>query len=116
MVTTSSTIDDKYSLNPFSLTFNPKPSTLINIDVNSCFATIEQQANPHFRGKPLVVAANNVPTGCVLAASREAKELGIKTGMLVKFAHSLCNNLIIKEPDPWKYRNIHLRLKNLLKE
>ena len=51
----------------------------MHIDFNSCFATIEQQANPLLRGKPIVVAAYATDRGCILAASIEAKRLGIKT-------------------------------------
>jgi DNA polymerase IV len=103
----------KYS-SSFSLDFNRRPSTVMHIDLNSCFATIEQQANPKLRGKPLAVAAYNSPAGCILAASIEAKRLGVKTGMRVKDGRLLCPGLIIKEPDPWKYRNVHHALKQLL--
>jgi DNA polymerase IV len=103
---------EKYS--GFQLDFNHKPSTLMHIDLNSCFATIEQQANPQLRGKPLAVAAYNSPAGCILAASIEAKRLGIKTGMRVKDGRLICPELIVKEPDPWKYRNVHLSLRQLL--
>lgn len=94
--------------------FNPKIPTIIHIDLNSCFATIEQQANPQLRGKPIAVAAYKTPNGCILAPSFEAKKLGIKTGMRVKEGRIICPQLIILEPDPWKYRNVHLRLKKIL--
>lgn len=97
-----------------NVSFNPKPSTCMHIDLNSCFATIEQQANPFLRGKPTAVAAYNSPGGCILAASIEAKRLGISTGMRVKDGKMICPGLIVVSPDPWKYRNIHLQLKQLL--
>jgi DNA polymerase IV len=100
----------------FNVGFNQKPSTLMHIDLNSCFATIEQQANPMLRGKPVAVAAYNTPSGCILAASIEAKKLGINTGLRVKDGRMLCPGLIVKTPDPWKYRNVHLSLKQLLSE
>jgi DNA polymerase-4 len=96
------------------LPFNPKPSTIMHIDLNSCFATIEQQANPLLQGKPIAVAAYATPSGCILAPSIEAKKLGVKTGMRVKEGKLLCPNLQILGPDPWKYRNIHLQLRDLI--
>lgn len=97
------------------LSFNPKPSTIMHIDINSCFATIEQQANPYLRGKPVAVAAYNSPKGCILAASVDAKKLGVKTGMRVCDGKLLCKNLIVLEPDPQKYRDVHIKLNGLLK-
>ena len=96
------------------LQFNPKPPTILHIDLNSCFATVEQQANPQLRGRPIAVAAYKSPSGCILAPSVEAKKLGIKTGMRVKDGKLLCPDLIVLEPDPWKYRNVHLQLRKLL--
>ncbi len=96
-----------------NLPFNPKPSTILHIDLNSCFATIEQQANPKLRGKPIAVAAYTTPSGCIVAPSIEAKRLGIKVGMRVKDGKMLCPDLIVISPDPEKYRNVHLSFKNL---
>lgn len=99
-----------------TLVFNEKSSTCLHLDLNSCFATIEQQANPFLRGKPLVVAAFNSYKGCVLASSIEAKRLGIKTGMWVGEAQKIYPRLKVLTPDPWKYRNVHLKLKKLVSE
>lgn len=96
------------------LPFNPKPATCMHLDLNSCFATIEQQANPLLRGKPVAVAAYDSPGGCILTASVEAKRRGVVTGMRVKEGRLLCPDLVVLSPDPWKYRSIHLRLKQLL--
>lgn len=98
------------------LPFNPKPSTILHIDLNSCFATIEQQANPHLRGKPVAVAAYTAPSGCILAPSIEAKRFGVQTGMRVKDGKALCPSLIVLPSDPWKYRNVHLGLRKILKD
>lgn len=99
---------------PTNLPFNPKPSTIMHIDLNSCFATIEQQANPLLRGRPIAVAAYTTPNGCILAPSIEAKKLGVKVGMRVKEGKLLCPDLQILSPDPWKYRNIHVQLRDLI--
>ena len=99
---------------PVNVSFNPKSSTVMHIDLNSCFATIEQQANPLLRGRPIAVAAYTTPSGCILAPSIEAKKLGIKVGMRVKEGKLLCPDLQILSPDPWKYRNVHLKLRHLI--
>src|SRR5476651_1297305 len=104
------------STGALNLPFNPKPSTIMWIDLNSCFATIEQQANPKLRGKPVAVAAYNSPAGCIVAPSVEAKRLGIKTGMRVKDGMMLCKDLIVLSPDPMKYRNVHLGLKKIFSD
>lgn len=102
--------------NQINLPFNVKPPTLMHIDLNSCFATIEQQANPLLRGRPIAVVAYDSPKGCILAPSIEAKKMGIKTGMQVREGKLLCPQLQILEPDPWKYRNIHVQLRDLISQ
>jgi DNA polymerase-4 len=96
--------------------FNPAPATVLHIDLNSCFATIEQQANPLYRGRPLVVAAYTTDRGCILAASVEAKRLGIKTGMYVGDGKRLAPKLIVLPSDPPKYRFVNKKLFALLQE
>lgn len=95
--------------------FNPAPVHTMHVDLNSCFASIEQQANPKLRGKPVVVAAYVSPRGCVLTASREAKRLGIDTGMRVGQAQALCPSVIVIPPDPWKYRFVNRKLLAILR-
>jgi DNA polymerase-4 len=96
--------------------FNSNPSYTMHVDLNSCFATIEQQANPFLRGKPIAVAAFTSPGGCILAASIEAKKLGIKTGMRVKDGRAIYPKLVVLPSDPWKYRNVHLKLRKLISD
>ena len=96
--------------------FNPSRPHIMHIDLNSCFATIEQQANPNLRGKPVVVAAYVSPNGCILAASIEAKRLGIKTGMRVRDGKNIYQNLIVLPSDPPKYRDIHLKMRKILSD
>lgn len=96
--------------------FNSAPSYNLHIDINSCFATIEQQANPFLRGKPTVVAAFATDRGCILASSIEAKRLGIKTGMRVIDGKRIYPKLIVLSPDPWKYRDVHLKLRKIISE
>ncbi len=98
------------------LPLNHNQPLIMHVDLNSCFATVEQQASPLLRGKPIVVAAYNSPNGCVVAPSIEAKQFGIKTGMTVRDAKVLCPLVIVKTPDPPKYRAIHLQFKKIFQD
>src|ERR687894_2240184 len=98
------------------LPINRNQPLIMHVDLNSCFATIEQQANPLLRGKPIVVAAYNSPNGCVVAPSIEAKRYGIKTGMTVRDAKLLYPAVIVRTPDPAKYRAVHLQFRNIFKD
>lgn len=67
---------------------------ILHIDFDSFFASVEQQLNPKFRGKPLGVTAANGRT-CIIASSREAKRLGIKTGERTYVAQKICPDIIL---------------------
>lgn len=101
-------------MKPNNLAYNTAEPYIMHIDLNSCFAIIEQQANRLLRGRPVGVAAYDTPRGFVLAASYEAKRLGIKLGVTVSEARQLCPGIVIMTPDPSKYREAHRRFKELL--
>lgn len=81
-----------------------------HVDMNSYFASVEQQANPFLRGKPLGVCAYLHPFGCVIAASVEAKWRGMKVGMTVKEAAERVPDAIFVQNDPAKYRSVTARI------
>lgn len=87
---------------------------IMHIDLNSCFAIIEQQANPLIRHRPVAIVAYEKPYGMVLASSYEAKALGIKLGVNVREARKICPDVIIMTPDPEKYFDAHRRFKEVL--
>ena len=60
------------------------------LDLDSYFASCEQQARPDLRGKPIGVVPLMAETTCCLAASYQAKKYGVKTGMLVADAREIC--------------------------
>lgn len=95
--------------------FNRNLPRVVHLDINSCFATIEQQANPMLRDKPVVVAAYTTNSGCVLAASVTAKKLGIKTGMRIMEARLIYPKVVVLPPDPPKYRYVHKAILKILK-
>ncbi|MBI4079434.1 MAG: DNA polymerase IV [Candidatus Levybacteria bacterium] len=78
---------------------------ILHIDFDSFFASVEQQYNPSLRGKPLGVTATNGRT-CIIAASREAKNYGIKTGSRTFEAFKLCPKLQLVSADFVKYWEI----------
>jgi len=96
------------------LPINRNQPLSMHIDLNSCFSTIEQQANPLIRHKPVAVAAYTRDSGIILAASYEAKALGIKLGTPVREARQICPDIIVLMPDPPKYREAHRRFKEVL--
>jgi DNA polymerase-4 len=64
------------------------------IDINSYFATIEQQVNPDLRNKPVAIVPLLSDSTCAIAASQEAKLKGINTGTRIYQAKKLCPELI----------------------
>ncbi len=93
---------------------NKDPALLMHVDLNSCFAIIEQQANPLIRNQPVAVAAYDTPAGIIIASSYEAKALGIKLGVSVREAREIYNGVHILTPDPEKYFDAHKRFSKIL--
>ena len=96
--------------------FNPAVPKVMHVDLNSCFASAEQQADHLLRGKPVAVAAYVTSGGCILTASYEAKAHGVCVGMRVSEGKNLCPGLIVVPPDPPKYRTINQKLYALMRE
>jgi DNA polymerase-4 len=82
---------------------------ILHIDMNSYFATVEQQANPLLRGKPIAVTGSPYTRTVVGASSIEAKKHGVRTGMSFYEAEKLCPQIIRVISDPDKYSEISKR-------
>ncbi len=81
----------------------PDPQTIIaHIDMNSYFATVEQQDNPAWRGHPVGVCEHL--GGIIIAASIEAKRWGIKTGTPVWEAKRIYPKIFLTKTHPDRYR------------
>ncbi len=89
---------------------------ILHLDMNSYFASVEQQANPLYRHKPLGVCAYLSPRGCIIASSKEAKKIGIKTGTNVAEAKKLYPNIILLENEPAKYRSTTTKIFSILSD
>ncbi len=80
------------------------------LDMNSYFASCEQQAEPRLRGKPVIVVPVMSDFTSAIAASREAKTFGVRTGTGVREARALCPDLKIIEARPDYYVETHDRI------
>lgn len=67
----------------------------LHIDLNSFFASVEQELHPEYRGRATAVVGTMADTGTIIAASYEAKALGIKTGTKVGEAKALCPAIVL---------------------
>ncbi len=97
------------------LPLNTEAPQILHIDLNSCFATVEQQARPMLRGRPLGVTNRLTKNACVVAASYEAKAEGVKVGMTFSEAKLLCPDLIMIETDPPKYHHVYKELVKIMR-
>ena len=82
---------------------HPDRFSFLHIDLNSFFASVEQQLNPEYRGKPLAVVPTMADTTCCIAASYEAKAFGVKTGTQVGEAKKMCPGIVLIEGNHTEY-------------
>src|SRR5580698_23665 len=80
------------------------------VDLNSYFASGEQQARPELRGKPVAVVPMMADTTVCIAASYEAKAYGVRTGTIVADAKRLCPDLVLVEARHEIYVEYHHRV------
>lgn len=92
---------------------NPE-SIIMYVDMNSYFASCEQQDNSSLRGRPIGVVTHDSPNACVIAPSIEAKKFGIKTGMRFYDCKKLCPQIIPVVSRPYRYRQIHIGIMKVL--
>ena len=92
---------------------NLERSTALNwlfVDMNSYFASVEQDARPELRGRPVGIVPMMADTTCCIAASYEAKAYGVKTGTLVSDAKRICPGLALVEARHELYIDYHRRI------
>jgi len=81
------------------------------LDLNSYFASVEQNERPELRDRPVAVVPVMSDSTCAIAASYEAKAFGIKTGTKIYEARKLCPGLIVVEARHDAYVEIHHRIR-----
>jgi len=71
---------------------------ILHLDMDSYFASVAQQANPKLAHRPVGII-KALGRSCVIAASREAKGFGIKTGTSIWEAKRLCPQIVFVPAD-----------------
>lgn len=88
--------------------------------MNAFFASVEQAHRPYLKGRPVLISADpyGTPKGArsvAATASYEARAYGVKTGMPLFLARSLCPQAVIVEGDARKYTGTSLKFLEILK-
>jgi len=86
------------------------------IDFDSFYASVEQQDNPEYRGKPVIVVPVVSDYTCAIAASYQAKRLGVKTGTRVKTAKEKIPGLFVCGARPKRYVEVHNQIVEILSQ
>lgn len=92
-----------------------RPTTIerLYLDFDGFFASVEQQAKPALRGRPVgVVPFNTTVHTCVIACSKEAKAYGVQNVMRILDAKKICPDLVLVPQNPDLYRRAHNTLLN----
>ncbi len=95
--------------NPAGVEDEPRVRWLF-LDLNSYFASVEQELQPELRGRPVAVVPVVADTTCCIAASYEAKAFKVKTGTQVGEAKRLCPGIIMVEARHELYVEYHNRI------
>ena len=90
-----------------TLDLPPRPLRWLFLDLNSYFASVEQQLQPSLRGRPVIVAPIGSDTTVAIAASVEAKRFGIRTGTPVWEARQKCRELVVTPARHERYVEFH---------
>ncbi len=86
------------------------------IDFDSFYASVEQQDNLEYRGKPIIVVPVVSDYTCAIAASYQAKRLGVKTGTRVKTAKEKIPGLFVCGARPKRYVEVHNQIVEILSQ
>ena len=89
--------------------------SILHLDMNAFFASVEQQANPDLQGKPIAVVGSGHRT-VITTASYEARKYGVKTGMAIWEGRRACPGLIVVVGDNTKYTHASRQITTLLRE
>ncbi len=89
--------------------------TILHVDMDAFYASIEQRDNPDFRGKPLVVGGTG-NRGVVAAASYESRQYGIRSAMPMAEARRRCDELLQVRPRFDVYQRVSKQVFEVFRE
>jgi len=87
--------------------------SIVHLDMDAYFASVEQQSNPFLKGKPIAITGSGSRT-VIATASYEARAYGVKTGMTVHDARNLCPHLICVDGNHEKYLYSTIKIREIL--
>ncbi|MDD5591137.1 MAG: DNA polymerase IV [Dehalococcoidales bacterium] len=90
--------------------------TIMHIDLDSFFVSVEQVLNPELKGKPVVVGGKPDRRGVVATASYEARAFGLHSGMPLATAVRLCPEAIFIEGNFARYREFSRKFMAIINE
>ena len=96
--------------------YNSETPLIMHIDLNSCFASVEQQARPRLRGRPVAIVNRATEHTALVTASYEAKALGVQPLMKLRDAKRLAPGLVAIESDPAKYKYVYRKLLAIMQD
>ncbi len=90
-------------------------ATILHVDLDAFFASVEQRDRPELRGRPVIVGGDPGARGVVSAASYEARRFGVHSAMPLRTAAALCPAGVFLPVDGAKYRRDSRRVMDVLR-
>lgn len=94
----------------------PQTRTIMHIDMNAFFASVEQSANRYIRNLPVAVGNPKYENTALVAVSYEARRRGVRNLSRGVEAKRICPELIIAPFDPLKYYAVNRQIINIFQE